>query len=125
MLNKKVILVEDDDLIRDLYKRQLDQAGFTTEPYPNGNSALEALAKSPYDLAILDIMLPDVNGLEILKRIKSDPQTKNTPVVLLTNLGQDEVVKEGFALGADGYLIKLYYTPEQVIKELKSILNIA
>ena len=122
-MNKKILLIEDDDLIRDLYKRQLDLAGLSTDGYANGQTGLEALHKAHYDLILLDILLPDINGLEILKQIKQDPNTKTTPVVLLTNLGQDEIVKQGFNLGAEGYLIKLYYTPEKVIEEVRNILG--
>lgn len=122
MGSKRILLIEDDDLIRDLYKRQLDLAGLATDGFPNGKEGLESLTKNHYDLVLLDILLPDINGLEILKKIKDDQANKELPVVLLTNLGQDEIVKQGFNLGAEGYLIKLYYTPEKVIEEVRNIL---
>lgn len=117
-----VLLVEDEDFIRDLYKRQLDLSGFATDAFPNGTEGLQALTQKKYDLILLDIMLPDTNGLEILKKIKQDPASKDTPVVMLTNLGQEVVIKEGFELGAEGYLIKASLTPSQVVQELKNIL---
>jgi len=123
MGGKRILLIEDDDLIRDLYKRQLDLAGLPTDSFPNGKDGLDALTKNHYDLVLLDILLPDINGLEILKQIKQNPTNKTLPVVLLTNLGQDEIVKQGFNLGAEGYLIKLYYTPEKVIEEVRNILG--
>lgn len=118
----KVILVEDEDPIRDLYKRQLDLAGMATDAFANGKDALLALSQNQYSLALLDIMLPDFNGLQLLKEIKQNEKTKNLPVVLLTNLGQDAIIKEGFQLGADGYLVKGAYTPDQIIQEIKNIL---
>src|SRR3982751_2839712 len=92
----KILLIEDEDYIRDLYKRQLDQAGLTTDAFATGQEGLAAIAKNKYDLILLDIMLPDTNGLQILKEVKQNPTTKATTVVLLTNLGQDVIIKEGF-----------------------------
>src|SRR3990167_11424579 len=103
----KIVLIEDDDLIRELYKDELTAAGFNLDAFPTGREGLEAISKNRYDLLLLDIMLPDTNGLEVLKKIKLNPKTKGLPVVLLTNLGQDSIIKEGFKLGAEDYLIKL------------------
>lgn len=122
-MDKKILLIEDDDLIRQLYADQLKAAGLQVFDYPDGNSGLSALRLEKYDLIILDIMLPDINGLEILKQIKKDSNLKSIPVVLLTNLGQDSVIKEGFKLGADAYFIKLAYNPDQIVAEVKKILT--
>lgn len=119
----KVLLVEDEEFIRDLFKRQLDLSGFTTDAFGTGNDGIAALEKNAYDLVLLDIMLPDINGLQILQTIRSKPQTKNVAVVLLTNLGQDAVIKQGFELGADGYLVKAAYTPDQIVQEVKNIMQ--
>ena len=121
-MNKKLLLVEDEEYIRDLYKRQLDLAGLMTDAFGMGNEGLAAAEKNPYDLILLDIMLPDINGLQILQKIKQNPISKNTPVVLLTNLGQDAVIKQGFELVADGYLVKAAYTPDQIVQKIKNIL---
>lgn len=121
-MNKKLLLVEDEEYIRDLYKRQLDLAGLMTDAFGMGKDGLAASEKNAYDLILLDIMLPDINGLQILQKIKQNPASKNTPVVLLTNLGQDAVIKQGFELGADGYLVKAAYTPDQIVQEIKNIL---
>ncbi len=120
---KRIILIEDEDFIRDLYKRQLDLAGFTTDAFPNGTTGLEALKKNQYDLLLLDVMLPDINGLEILRRIKADQATSGMAVVLLTNLGQESIIKESFALGSVGYLIKASYTPDQIVQEVKNFIE--
>lgn len=119
----RILLIEDEEYIRDLYKRQLNLAGFQTDAAPNGKEGLELVHKYPYNLLLLDIMLPDLNGLQILKEVKQNPQTKFIPVVLLTNLGQDIVIKEGFELGAEGYLIKSAYTPNQIVEEVKNFLQ--
>ena len=119
---KKILLIEDDDLIRELYADQLKMAGLQVFGYASGKTGLEAFKEQKYDLVLLDIMLPDTNGLEILRQMKQNSDLKSIPVVLLTNLGQDSIIKEGFKLGADGYLVKLAYNPEQIVKEVQSIL---
>ena len=116
-------MVEDEDFIRDLFKRQLDLSGFSTDAFGTGQDGLAAITKNAYDLVLLDIMLPDINGLQILQSIRQNPVTKNIVVVLLTNLGQDAVIKQGFELGADGYLVKAAYTPDQIVQEVKNIIQ--
>lgn len=119
----KVLLVEDEEFIRDLFKRQLDLSGFTTDAFGTGRDGLMAISKNAYDLILLDIMLPDINGLQLLQEIRKNPANKNIAVVLLTNLGQDAVIKQGFELGADGYLVKAAYTPDQIVQEVKNIMQ--
>lgn len=122
-MTQRILLIEDEDYIRDLYKRQLNLAGFFTDGFGSGKEGMAALQKTTYNLILLDIMLPDTNGLEILKEIKQNIVTKNIPVVLLTNLGQEVVIEEGFKLGAEGYLIKASVTPDQIVQEIKSFLE--
>lgn len=120
---KKILIVEDEESIRDLYKRQVELAGFQTDVAASGKDALTALSQNHYDLILLDIMLPDINGLQVLKEVKGNDKTKGTSVLMLTNLGQDITIKEGFSLGAEGYLIKASYTPDQIIQEINNILS--
>lgn len=120
--NKRLVMVEDEESIRELYKRQLQLAGLQVDAFANGKEGLNAILNGNYDLILLDIMLPDINGLEILKEVKKNEKTKVLPVLLLTNLGQDAVIKEGFQLGAEGYILKAAYTPDQIIQEIKNVL---
>lgn len=120
---RHILLVEDEDFIRDLYKRQLDLENLKTDAFGNGKDGLAALAQKAYDLILLDIMLPGMNGLEILKHIKQSNIAKDTPVVLLTNLGQESVMKEAFALGAKDYIIKASVTPAQIVEKVKELLR--
>lgn len=122
-MNKKILLIEDDDLIREMYAGELTKNGFEVSACPNGEKGLEVLKMGQFDLVLLDIMLPGINGLEVLKLIKQDPKTKELKVVLLTNLGQETVIKLGFGLGAVGYLIKSAYNPDQIIKEVQSFID--
>lgn len=119
---RKILLVEDEDLIRELYSRQLTKAGYMVKSAADGNAGLLALKAEPFDLLLLDIMLPGLNGLQILSEFKKDNPNSAMKVILLTNLGQEAVIKEGFDLGAHAYLIKASYTPDQVVAEVKNTL---
>jgi two-component system, OmpR family, phosphate regulon response regulator PhoB len=121
--NVKILIVEDDLFIRELYERQLSLEGFQVQTAEDGEIGLARISESVPDLLLLDIMLPKVSGLDLLRTIKAKEETKSIPVILLTNLGQDSVIKEGFNLGADGYLIKSAYTPDQIITEVKKFLE--
>ncbi len=121
--SKKILLVEDEDFIRELYVRQLTKEGFLVKSVPDGQTGLNLLKTETFDLLLLDIMLPGMNGLQLLREFKT--QNPNSPMVtiLLTNLGQEAVIKEGFELGAQAYLIKASYTPDQVVSEVKNALS--
>ncbi len=121
----RILIVEDDLFIRELYERQLSLAGYDVASAADGPEGLTKINQTVPHLLLLDIMLPKMNGLDLLKAIKAQDQTKDVPVILLTNLGQDSVIKEGFNLGADGYLIKSAYTPDQIIDEVKKFLEAA
>jgi len=120
---KKILVIEDDFFVRDLYDRELTREGFKISTAEDGaEGLLKAIEEKP-DLILLDIMLPKMSGLDVLKKVKEKEGVKEIPVVLLTNLGQDNVIREGFSLGAVGYLIKAAYTPSQIIEEVKKFLK--
>ncbi len=119
---KKILLVEDEDFIRELYERQLTKAGFAVKTAPDGQSGLDILKTEPFDLLLLDIMLPGINGLQLLREFKTQNPASKMITILLTNLGQEAVIKEGFELGAQAYLIKASYTPDQVVSEVRNAL---
>ena len=104
---QKILVVEDDQFLRELYDELLKEEGYDVSLAEDGEKGLAQMQKGGFDLVLLDIMLPKIDGLEILRRVKNKPPEKqNGPTVLLTNLGQDSIIKEGFSLGASGYLIK-------------------
>ena len=120
---EKILIIEDDFFIRELYERQFTKEGYQIITSEDGPSGLLAANQEKPDLILLDIMLPKLNGLDLLRTLKAKDETKNIPVILLTNLGQESVIKEGFDLGADSYLIKSAYTPSQIIEEIKTFLQ--
>ena len=121
--DKKILLIEDEDFIRDLYQRQLTKAGFNVKTAADGQTGLQTLQTDKFDLLLLDIMLPGMNGLQLLREFKTRNPTSPMITILLTNLGQETVIKEGFELGAQAYLIKASYTPDQVVSEVKNALG--
>ncbi len=122
-IQQKIIIIEDDDLIRSLFGDQLKKAGFDIDEFALGKPGLEALNQTKYDLLLLDIMLPDLNGLAILKDARQTVQNKDLRIVMLTNLGQDNIISEAYKLGANGFLIKSAYTPDQIIEEIKKMVS--
>ena len=117
---KKILLIEDDAYIRSLYEDVLRHAGFEITAAVDGEDALsKASSVTGFDLVLLDIMLPKLTGMEVLKAFREDSSPmKNTPIYLLTNLGEDTVAKEAYKMGADGYLLKAKYLPKELIAEV-------
>ena len=104
---RRVLLVEDDPALAELAQRVLERAGFSVRLTGDGLLALEALAAEPLpDLVLLDVMLPKIDGFEVLKRIRADPRTRPLPVIMLTNFSRDADAARGHELGADDYIIK-------------------
>ena len=120
---KKILLVEDDSLIVEIYTTRLKQADFEIESVPDGESAIRRLKEKAFDLVLLDIVLPNIDGWEILRKIKKDDELKKLEVIILSNLGQKEEVEKGMKLGASKYIIKAHHTPSEVAAEVKKILE--
>ena len=120
---KKILLIEDDPFLVDIYTTKLKEAGFNFEVATDGEEGLKKIKKTKPHLLILDIVLPQTDGWQILKEIKNNKNLKNLKVLVFSNLGQREEVERGLSLGATTYLIKAHYTPTEVIEEIKKILN--
>ena len=121
---KKILIVEDDQFLREFYQELLQAEGYFIDTAPDGEVALSKIQNNEYDLVLLDIMLPKKDGVQILRDLKvKPPKSSKIIIVALTNLGQDLLIKECFDLGAEGYLIKSALNPDQVVAEVKSYLN--
>ena len=121
---KKVLIVDDDPTILELYMDVLTGAGFKVDNVSNGQSALEMLKKKEHQLVLLDIMMPDMDGIMVLKSIRSDENVYGHPtVVMLTNLALTDNIKEALDSGAEGYLIKLSLSNEQLVQQVKNYLH--
>ncbi len=121
---KKILVVDDDLYIRDLYEEVLKDEGYEVETASNGEIALNNLKKGGYDLVLLDIMMPKIDGLGILAELKaSPPPLKNGPVLLLTNLDHDPLIKDAMNIGAEEFLIKADITPEDLLVHVRKYLQ--
>ncbi|SDN85282.1 two-component system, OmpR family, phosphate regulon response regulator PhoB [Desulfonauticus submarinus] len=119
---KKILIVEDEPDILNLLDLNLQQAGFEVYLASNGIEALEKIKKIHPDLLILDLMLPGIDGLEVCKEIKKDPETASIPVLMLTAKGEEVDRIVGFELGADDYVVKPFSIRELVLR-IKAILR--
>ena len=123
-LKQKILIVDDEADLRVMFKDILESAGYITGEATDGADCLVKLSKEKFDLILLDLMMPNMDGMEALTKIKSSPKKYGAmPVLILTNLTSDIAIKEGFERRADGYLIKTELTPEQVIKEIENALK--
>lgn len=120
-MSKKILLIEDNREISLLYTESLEKAGYDVSPASTGEQGLELAQNGQFDLILLDIMLPQKSGLDVLKELKSSAQTSKMPVYMLTVLGQESVIKEAFELGAEGYFMKSSYAPKDVVREVKNV----
>lgn len=120
---KKILIVEDDQFLREFYQELLTAEGYFVDVASDGEIALSKLRSNEYNLVLLDLMLPKKDGVQILRDLKVSPaKSSQINIVILTNLGQDAVIKECFNLGANGYLIKSALNPDQILTEVKSYL---
>jgi CheY-like chemotaxis protein len=120
---KTILFVEDDPFIVDIYKTKLRESGFNVEAAFSGGECLKKLKEKKPDLLLLDLCLPEIEGWEIIETVKKSESLKTLPIIILSNLSQKQEVDKAINLGAERYLIKAHYTPSEVIKEIKTILN--
>ena len=118
-----ILIVEDDKFVRDLYQHEFEKSGYDIKVAEDGEIALKAVKESKLDCILLDVMLPKLDGLEVLRRVKGDSATKNIPVMILSNLGQDEIIRQALQIGAKAYIVKSLYTPSQVVNEIRGLIG--
>jgi DNA-binding response OmpR family regulator len=121
-MGKTILVVDDDEALRNLYEEAFSKEGFSVLTAHNGKTAIEVSHQKP-DLILLDVGLPDMNGVDILSFLKADEQTKEIPVIILTNFRDEPFVNEALKLGAKGYLLKMEYTQYQVVEHVKHVLS--
>lgn len=119
---KKILLVEDEVDLRFLYREVLQEAGYIVDEAGDGSIGLYKVQNTEWDVLLLDIMLPGKDGVKILKEISSNPKYKKGPIIALTNLNSESLIKEVFEAGASGYLIKSEITPDKIVKEIENYL---
>jgi DNA-binding response OmpR family regulator len=120
---KNILIVEDDDFFRELIAKRLSSEGYDISEAIDGEQGMEKIKEGNVDLVILDILLPGIDGFEVLSRVKEDSSVSSIPVVILSNLGQKEEVEKGMQLGATDYLIKAQVTSDEIVNKVKSVIG--
>ena len=129
-IGKRILVVEDDPFLSDIYNTKLKQAGFSVELAMTGEECVNKLTAGEYDLMVLDIVLPQLDGWEILGRVgemrqkNAESYINRLKIIILSNLGQKEEIKRGLDLGADGFMIKAHFTPSEVAAEIEKALKL-
>lgn len=116
-------MIEDDTFLSGMYITKLSLESFEVLLASDGKQGLKMALEQEPDLILLDIILPKVDGFEILKAVRKEKKTKDVPVILLTNLGQKDDVEKGLDLGATDYLIKAHFMPSEVVNKIKRLIK--
>ena len=124
MKKQRILLIEDDTYTRDAYEEILKDSGYEVDTAVDGQEGLLKIHKGGYSLIFLDVMMPKVDGLDVLRSLKNDPpQTSNGPIILLTNLTHDPVIFLATDLGAKGHLVKSDITPGELVEAVKKYIQ--
>jgi DNA-binding response OmpR family regulator len=122
-MEKIILVVEDDKFLRELMTQKLVKEGFNISEAVDGEEGLKKMKEEKPGLVLLDLILPGIDGFGVLAKMKEDPEIADTPVIILSNLGQREDVEKGLKLGATDYLIKAHFTPGEIIEKIKNIIK--
>ena len=120
---KNILIIEDDDFFRELIRKKLLSENINVLEAVDGESGIKLVSEKKPDLIILDLLLPNMDGFEVLSKIKSNTDLSSIPVIILSNLGQQEDIERGLKLGADDYLVKSQFDIDQVTDKIKTTLK--
>ena len=122
-MSQKILIIEDDRFLRELMSKKLVGEGYQISEATDGEEGVRSVKSEKPDLVLLDLILPGIDGFEVLARIKQDPEIAQTPVIVLSNLGQKEDIERGIKLGAVDYLIKAHFTPGEIVDKIASVFS--
>jgi len=114
-MSKTLLIIEDDPYVLRFYERLFRLHNCIVEMASSGEEGLEKAKKLKPPLILMDIMMPKMNGLEVLEKIKADPETKDSVVIMLSNFGEEEIIKKAKGLGAENYIIKSKVSDEELL----------
>ena len=120
---EKILIIEDDMYINKMYQLKLNLEGYEVEIAENGKVGVEKTKSFKPDIVLLDILMPEMDGFEVLKVLKADSEMKKIPVLIMSNLGQEDHIQKGKEMGAVGYIVKTQYTPAKVVETIKEVLE--
>lgn len=118
-----IAIIEDDQVINQMYRMKFEAAGFEVVSASDGEAGVKVVQRANPDIILLDLQMPNMNGTEALQKIRHQTANANTPVIILTNLGEEEAPAELRRLGIDSYIVKANLTPSQVVARVKETLN--
>ncbi len=119
----KILIIEDDKFVRELIFQKLTEEKFEVVAAKDGEEGVEKTESEKPDLVLLDLILPGIDGFEVLSRIRKNPLIGKIPVIILSNLGEKVDVDRGIKLGANDYLIKAHFTPKEIVEKVRTILK--
>jgi CheY-like chemotaxis protein len=118
---RKILIAEDDFFIRDIYSKVFSLSGYDVQVAVDGIDALDKIKAQQYDMILLDIMMPRMTGIDVLRNVRAlSTPSKSAPIFIITNLGQQNVIEEAFKLGMDGYILKSQVSPQQIVDEINN-----
>lgn len=120
---KKLLVIEDDKFLRQLITRKLDKKDFNIIEAIDGEKGLDKIKEEKPDLVLLDLILPGMDGFEVLEKAKDNPETSSVPIIILSNLGQKEEIEKGLEMGAKDYLVKAHFTLGEIVEKIEQSLN--
>lgn len=119
----KILIIEDDQTLIEMYKTKFIEEGFDVACAEDGLAGLEAAKKNAPHIILLDVIMPELDGFMVLEELKKDAKTKNIPVILLSNLGQESDREKGKKLGAIDYCVKADFTPNELVERVRKYLQ--
>jgi len=119
----KILIVEDDKFVRELIVQKLTEEKFEVSSAKDGEEGVKKAESEKPDLILLDLILPGIDGFEVLSRIRKNPETEKISIIVLSNLDEKGDVDRGVKLGANDYLIKAHFTPKEIVEKVRSILK--
>jgi DNA-binding response OmpR family regulator len=119
----KIAIIEDDSVIAQMYRMKFEAEGFEVQTAENGKLGVELCEKFRPDMILMDLKMPEMSGEEALERIRQSDWGKTVPVIILTNLGEEEAPKNLQTLGIHSYIVKAELTPRQVTERVKQALQ--
>ena len=120
-MNKKILIIEDDKFLREVIAKKLTTEGYEIIEAVNGENGIIQAGETKPDLILLDLILPGIDGFGVLAQIKENAETKEIPIIILSNLSKESEIKRALTLGAADFLIKANFTPSEIIKKIKKI----
>jgi len=122
-MEKTILIIEDDKFLRELISQKLIKEGYNISEAVDGEEGIKKIKEEKPGLVLLDLILPGIDGFEVLTKMREDPSLSSIPVIILSNLGQKEDVERGLKLGAADYLIKAHFTPGEIIDKIKAVMK--